>query len=223
MAKYVQKGKAVWLSTKPAPAGVSITAATKAEPAVLTVANTLKAGDIVRVEQTGLSELDGKAFEVESATATEITLLNADTTSSVGTFNATNAKAYFYTHAAGMVETCFSSFDVQREAAATIAAATFCGTDSLAGQPGGTTINVAGFDDPESDGLKELIRAYYDGLPRVLEYIYPASASSSGKSYRMIFPSVTVSGFNGPTATPDGAAGFTATLVANGDPTITFL
>lgn len=222
MAKYILKGKAVWISKVPAPAGVAITAATKAKPAVITVANSAKIGDIVRVEGTGLASLDGKAFEVTVASATELTLGNTDTTND-GTFVATDAKAYIYPMDTALVETCFNSFNVNREPAATIAAATFCGTDSFAGQPGGTTIEVAGFDDPESEGLHELIKAFNDGLPRVLVYVYPASASSSGKSYKAIYPNVTVSGFSGPTATPDSVAAFTATLVVSGTPTLTFM
>jgi hypothetical protein len=222
--KYILKGKAVWISKAPAPAGVAITGITKAKPAVLTMVNTAKAGDYVRIAGTGFASLDGKAFKVLAATGTSITLDNSDSTVETGTFVANaSALGFVYDAVASLVETCFNSFDVQREAAATIAAATFCGTDSLAGQPGGMTINVAGFDDPESTGLHELIDAYNDGLPRLLVYRYPASASASGKAYEAIYPNVIVSGLSGPTATPDSVAAFSATLTVNGSPTLTFM
>lgn len=224
MAKYVQKGKAVWLSKAPAPTGVAITAVTKAKPAVLTVVNTAVAGDIVRVEGTGFAELDGRVFVVSSATGTSITLANSNTVASTGTLVTATAKAYHYEFEADFSETCFSSFNVTREPAATIAAATFCSTDSLAGQAGGTTVEFGGFDDPESEGLKELLRAFDDGLPRVMVYCYPASAASDGVTiYKTLFPSVTISGLSGPSATPDGAATFTGTAVVNGKATMTFM
>lgn len=222
--KYILKGKAVWISKAPAPAGVAITAISKAKPAVVTVTNTAAVGDYVRISGTGFASLDNKAFEVTAASATELTLGNSDSSKETGTFTANaNALAFVYGADTEMLETCFNSFDVQREGAATIAAATFCGTDSLAGQPGAVTINVAGFDDPESEGLHELIRAFEDGNPRVLVYVYPASASASGKSYKAIYPNVVVSNLTGPTATPDSVAAFTATLTVNGAPTLTFM
>jgi len=220
MTAYVQKGKAVWLSKNPAPTGLSITAATKAKPCVLTVTNTASVGDIIRVEQTGFASLDGRAFEISVASGTSLTLKNTDTTDETATLGA-SATGYIYEEGVDTVETCFSSFGVSREAAATISAGTFCGTTSLVGQAGATSIEFAGFDDPESEGLKELIRAQEDGVPRLMVYKYPAAASSTGAEYQLILPSVTIAGLNGPTATPDGAATFSGTGVVNGKGTLT--
>jgi hypothetical protein len=221
MSSYVLKGKAIWISKEPAPTGLAITAVTKAAECEITVTNTASPGDIIRVEGTGFSSLDGKAFEVKSASLTAV-VIDFDTTAETGTFT-TGGKAYIYDAETGLVCVCLNSFGVNREAAATITAATFCGTDTLAGQPGAVTFEFAGFDDPESAGLAELIKAQMDGKPRVMVYVYPASASSTGKSYKLILPSVVVSGLNGPVATADGAATFSGTGTVNGTPTYTNL
>lgn len=218
MSAYVQKGKAVWISKAPAPSGVAITAATKADPCVITVNNTAAVGDIVRIEGTGMATLDGRAFEIAVATATSITI-NVDTSGEAAA--ATTGQAYFYAEDSELVCVCLNSFGVTREAGATITAATFCGTDTLTGQPGAKTVEFGGFDDPESDGMRELIKAQDDGEPRVMVYVYPAAASSTGASYKLILPSVVIAGFNGPVATADGAATFSGTGTVNGRPTYT--
>ncbi len=221
MSSYVLKGKAIWISKEPAPTGVAITAVTAASPTVLTVANTLAVGDIVRIEGTGWATLDGKAFEVSSRTTTSLTI-NVSTVGETATIGS-SAKAYMYSNDTNLECLCLNSFGVNREAAATITAATFCGTDTLSGQPGAVTFEFAGFDDPESAGLAELIKAQMDGKPRVMVYVYPATASSTGKAYKLILPSVVVSGLNGPVATADGAATFSGTGTVNGTPTYTNL
>jgi hypothetical protein len=221
MTAYVQKGKAVFISKAPTPTAVSITGATAANPCVITVVNTAADGDIVRIEGTGMAALDGRAFEVDSATGTSITV-QVDATGDVA---ATSGSAFFYDMAdvAEMVETCFNSFGYNREAAATITAGTFCGTTTLSGAPGAQTIEFAGYDDPESEGMKEIIRAEKDGIPRVVVYNYPPAASATGVGYKLILPAVTFAGFNGPVATADGAATFSGSGTVNGDPTYTFM
>lgn len=219
MTAYVQKGKAVWISKAPAPSGVAITAASKANPCVLTVTNTASAGDIIRIEGTGYAALDGRGFEVKSADATSVTI-DVDTATETATMNPA-AKAYFYEYDMELVCLCLNSFGVTREAGATITAATFCGTDTLSGQPGAKTIEFGGFDDPDSAGLHELIKAQDDGVPRLMVYSYPASASSTGVAYKLILPSVVIAGLNGPVATADGAATFSGTGTVNGLPTYT--
>jgi hypothetical protein len=218
MSSYILKGRAIWISKAPAPTPINITAATKAKPCVLTVTNTAAAGDIVRVEGTGMLSLDGRAFEVISATGTEITI-DADT--SAESAAATAGEAFVYKKDVDLVCVCLNSFGFNREAGATITAATFCGTDTLSGQPGAKTIEFAGFDDPEAEGLKELQNAYDDGVPRVMVYTYPPSASSTGKSYQLILPSVVISGLNGPVATADGVATFSGSGTVNGRPVYT--
>lgn len=217
MGAYVQKGKAVFISKLPAPTAVAITAATKANPCVLTVVNTAAVGDYVRVEGTGMASLDGRAFEITDATGTSLTI-TADTTNEVNA--ATSGSAYIYP-ADELLETCFNSFGFTREAAATITAGTFCGTTTLRGQDGANTIEFAGYDDPEDAGENELIKAQLDGQPRLLVYKYPPAASATGVGYKLILPSVTISGLNAPVATADGAATFTGTGISNGTPTYT--
>ena len=68
--------------------GVTLVAATvvsKAAPTEITVANTLKAGDLVYLaaDSTGLPEIDGKWWVVgPTPSATKFTLLGSDTTGS---------------------------------------------------------------------------------------------------------------------------------------------
>lgn len=219
MGAYVQKGKAVLISTVPTPTAVAITGVSAANPAVVTVPNTAAPGDIIRIEGTGFQSVDGQVFEVISATPTAVTI-GADTSGESAA--ATAGSAFFYSLTDGsLVETCFSNFGFNREAGATITAATFCGTNTFAGAPGAQTIEFAGFDDPESEGLEELIKAQRDGIPRVVVYNYPPSASSVGNGYKLLFPSVTIAGLNGPIASTEAAATFTGTAVSNGTPTYT--
>lgn len=219
MSAYVQKGKAVYISSLPQPVAVAITAATKANPCVLTVVNTAAVGDYVRVEGSGMATLDGRAFEITAVSGTSATI-TADTSGEAAA--ATTGSAYFYPQA-DLVETCFSSFGFTREAAATITAGTFCSTTTLRGQDGANTIEFAGYDDPEGEGENELIAAQLDGQPRLLVYNYPTSASATGKAYKLILPAVTISGLNSPIATADGAATFSGTGISNGVPTYTQL
>lgn len=217
MSAYVQKGKAVYVSTVPKPTGVNITGISAAAKAVITVTNTAAVGDIIKILDSGMASLDGRAFEIETANGTSVTI-NFDTTGEVA---ATTGSAEFYSlDDATMVETCFNSFAYTREASATITAGTFCGTTTLAGQAGASTIEFAGYDDPESAGLHELLKAQDDAIPRVVVYNYPPSASSTGKGYKFIMPEVTVAGMVGaPAATSDGAATFSGSCTANGKPT----
>lgn len=218
MPAYVPKGKIVFISTLPAPAGVAITGVSKAVEAVLTITNTAAVGDFIVVQGTGYASLDGGGFEITAVTGTTVTI-TADTSKETGT--ATPGTGYIYNEATNMVETCFDNFAYNREAGQTITAGTFCGTTTLTGQAGAHTWEFSGFDDPESAGMAELIQAQKDGIPRLLVYNYPTAASATGKAHKFIVPAAVVAGFNGPVANAGAAATFSGSGTANGDPTYT--
>lgn len=143
---------------------LTVTAVTKAKPAVLTVgaaAATMKTGDVVTLgaSATGLSEIDGKTWVVGATTATTIELLGSDTTGSTGTFADGSATTGYKD--ADMVCLCLSSLTFNPEEAQTISVATFC--DPSASIPGAVagagTMDFGGYVDVTSNDYLELYKA----------------------------------------------------------------
>lgn len=165
---------------------VTPTAVTKAAPAEITAANTLKAGDLVYLaaDSTGLSEIDGKWWVVgPNPTGTEFTLLGSDTTASAGTFTAgTDIKGYAETD---MVCLCLSEITFNRDAPDTISTATFC--DTTASIPGSNTsagsVDFGGYVNIADADYKELLKLEASGDDTTWRVMLP------GNGY-IVFPAV---------------------------------
>lgn len=178
MAIVSTKGLNVWLQKGAAtPTELTVTAVSKAKPAVLTTTNTLAKGDVVSIPQssTGFSELDGKVFVIGAATGTSLDLLGADTTASTGTFVAGTNKPKVY-KAADFVKICASALNIDAASSSDISIGTFC--DPSAVLPGNTTpgnIGIDGFIDILSEGYKELYLATDDNKARILKIDLPSN------------------------------------------------
>ena len=150
---------------KPRATGTTIaaTAATKAKPAVLTVADVtgLKEGQLITLaaDSTGLSEIDGKTFVIQNidGTAQTFELAGSDTTGSAGTFTAGTAATYLAD--ADMQCLCLSEFSFSPETPDTIAAGTYCNPqDSIASAATAAgTFSFAGFIDKTDLGYQFLL------------------------------------------------------------------
>jgi hypothetical protein len=123
-------------ATKPGVTGTAMaaTAASKAAPAVITVADTtgMYDGQLIKLaaDSTGLSTLDGKTFVVEFAagdvpgTATTFKLLGSDSTADTGVFAAGADMTAW--GKADMQCLCFSEFSFNPETPNQISTATYC-------------------------------------------------------------------------------------------------
>lgn len=165
MAASSSKGVKICL-VKDGATGNSLTptAASKAKPAVITVADVtgIVAGDVIKLPAaaTGLSEIDGKDWIVGSVDsgANTFTLLGSDTTASTGAFAAGTMTHYGSTD---MVCLCLSSLSFNPEEATSVSVATFC--DPTASIPGAVvgagTVDIAGYVDVTSADYQELLKA----------------------------------------------------------------
>ena len=180
MAAKSTKGTKICI-VKDGATGVTLVAATavsKAAPTEITVANTLKAGDLVYLaaDSTGLSEIDGKWWVVGPApTATKFTLLGADTTGSTGTFTAGTAiKAY---SDADMQCICLSGITFNRDTPDTISTATFCDTTSSI--PGSSTsagsVDFTGYVNIADADYKELLKLETSGADTAWRVMLPGN------------------------------------------------
>ncbi len=217
MAAFSTKGLTVWIQKLPiAGTALTITNITNAKPAVITVADasTVSAGDVVRVEGTGIVGIDGVNWIVQAATGTTITLQGSDGTtasapSTTGTVNSLSDD---------MLELCVGTLDRQQTPAQAISVGTTCDpTAQIAGDPQAGTLSISGFIDYQKAGFLEFMKAIDDGLPRTLEIRLPTTAVASGDG-KIIFPSVTATGFT-ETFGVGAAAAFTGEFVLGSKPT----
>jgi hypothetical protein len=167
MAKS-SKGVTICVS-KPGATGTSLaaTAASKAKPAVITVADTtgMFDGQLIKLaaDSTGLSSLDGKTFVVEFAagdvpgTATTFKLLGSDSTADTGVFAAGADMTAW--GKADMQCLCFSEFSFNPETPNQISTATYCNPqDAIASAATAAgSVSFGGYIDITDAGYQFLI------------------------------------------------------------------
>lgn len=181
------------------------TAVSKATDTELTVTNTASAGDVVIVNTTGFSEIDGNAYYVKAATGTTLTLAGANTTSSSGTL-VTTPKVVLIKRA-NMVRLCLSQFEIGNPSTSTTDVSTFCGDASLPGAVTPGTLTLGGYPSPDDEGFEEITKAEADAQARALILILPASTELANGAF---VGEVALSGL-GYTLPLNGAVGFTVT------------
>lgn len=165
-------GTVFWISVLGAPTIELVpTAITKANPAVVTVDDTtgVTSGDVISFANTNFAALDGKSFVVGDVTATDLTILNADTTNETATLSSANPTATVIPMATGFDKFCLSTFSREAGAADTVSVGTFCDPSAtIAGTSDAGTISFAGYMDPTEDGYLELMKAVDDKQPRTI-------------------------------------------------------
>lgn len=162
MSKIVSDAH-LWLSIVGAadPTPLNITAMSSAGPVILTVTSTAKADDMVVLDNTGDPYLDGQAFRVASATATAVTLADADATKLATPKPSTGTMQLFSMAGAPatMLTACMATITVAGQAPASIALDDMCGSETLLGDAKPPTITFQGFSDKDAEGYKNLWRA----------------------------------------------------------------
>lgn len=188
-------------------------------PAVLEVAAgdvaAFGEGQLVRIDGTG-TDADGGLFVV-ALDAGAILLEGLDLSQEAEAV--ANAGTATPIPPADMLKFCLSEYEREIAAADPIDVSTFCGAESLAGDPTPGTITIGGYQDYGVAAYNEWRKAIKDGVPRAFHIILPPKAKS-GK--------VTPGGDILMTITPTGlteswalgeAASFTGEAVVNDDPT----
>jgi hypothetical protein len=210
--KFIMKNGSFWIGASPAPAANSITAATYADPMVLTVANSAAVGDIAIVSGSGFAELDNRPVRVSAATATSVDL-DIDATG-FGTIRAGATVRFF--GAAAWLELCLAGLEIDSGTVESITIGTYCDAGAaLAGAPSNGTVNINGFLDVTDPGYKELEKAAADGIPRTFKLVLPQSANptstdGTGGAYYFINATVGAISLAFPVGQP---ATFTSSLV----------
>lgn len=157
---------------------LTVTAISKANPAVVTADNTvaqLAKGDIVTFgNQTGFTELNGKSFIVTTASPTQVTIA-VDLTAATGTLDTTNVTADGYKLASDFVKLCLNQLDIGAASVNDINVGTFCGPATISGQPTLGSLTVGGYVDPADAGYLEVMKAELDGKPRAVVVELPAN------------------------------------------------
>jgi hypothetical protein len=203
---YSTKGLKIWFGDAIVTT-VTPTAITKAKPAVVTAAAmTVVNGDVAYMASTGFPELDGKYFTIGAATATSMTLLGSNTTSSAGTLAAT--PKIEVTEKTDLIDLgCLAKTIVfNSDAPASIAAGTYCDPSLAIASPirPPSTIEITGNINIADPAYKELLDGVDDGLTRVVDIVLPFGQGD------IIAPSVTtVVNWDLPV---DGVQGFSATM-----------
>ena len=169
MARISSQGTVAQLEVMPRATGVSITAMTKAAPAVATVGagnmTDFVAGVWVLITAVGWDSVDAKIFKVKNPNggAGTFELAGSDTSAEVPSFPA-GALAY----ALDFEEVCFNTISRDSPASATVDVTTLCddARQTVAGMPAPGTITFAGFYDSVDAGYQELRAAYEAGDDR---------------------------------------------------------
>ena len=224
MAAFSTKGMKIYLekkSTGSSPASpVTITSVSNSKPAIVTVPSadmaSFNLSDLVILNGTGIPSLDGKTFNISVVddVAFGLTLQGSDASSAVApstTGTITNVEGSF-------VEFCLATLDRQQTPAQAISVGTTCDPSAtLAGEPEAGTLAITGFEDFESPGFIEWLKAVEDGIPRILEIELPPSATPPGVQGSIVYPSVTASGFSESYAV-NAAAAFTGEMTLGTKP-----
>lgn len=154
----------------------AISAATKAKPAVLTVASStgIVAGDLVHVTGTGLRSLDDRVFPVSAVTATTITLAGSDSVADTGTLVTATAKVDGFKK----TSCCLSTFARTSPPAAQIDVTSLCDTvrKKVPGITDVGTFRFDGFYDSVDPGYQALLKFWLANENRCVA-IVPQDAS----------------------------------------------
>jgi hypothetical protein len=168
--KFSTRGLKTYILVKTASATVTqITGVTQAKPAVMTPAGT--PGDVVKIDGTGMSSLDGRVFEVGAGGA----LLGSNTTHENAA--ATTGSAAAYDPAADFDGFCINSLSRDVPAGETISVATFCDPEAqVAGSPAGAgTLSWGGPIDFCDAGFQQMQDWLDQGGEAVLKVQFPGT------------------------------------------------
>lgn len=157
------------------PTTLTPTAISRAAPAEVTVTNTLSAGDVVVMKDTGFPELDGKTFVVSAPSGTKFDLLGSDTSASTGSLGG-SPKADAYADA-NMICLCLASLSINADQPGTIDVSTFC--DPTASIPSGVqtagTFDFSGYVDVNSSDYPELLKLVESGAASQMRVFLPGN------------------------------------------------
>ena len=218
MAGKSSKGVVMYLSDGSDPTEMPITAVSNAAPAVITVtgvAADVPIGSVVKVNDTGFPELDGKYFPVSSAVdaagSVQVTLTGSDTTASTAVLRAEATLDVWVGGA--MTKLCLSSFAFNTETPAAVSVGTYC--DPSASIPGSVTtagtVTLAGYIDKDDAGYVEILEAVEDGKERVFSIILPQEQGE-------IIAPLTLSAVTWDIPLSDGGMAFTASGALGSSP-----
>jgi len=160
MSRISSQGTVVMIQNGDATAGETITAVTKAKPAVLTVTGTTAAkGDIVVPQGTGFASIDGRPFKVSAVATGSVTLEDSDTSNEQGTATSGTLEK------PPLTELCRSTFTVNQPAGATIDVTTLCDEAHriVSGLPAIATWQANGFYDYSDAAMLAARDAYRSG------------------------------------------------------------
>lgn len=217
MAGKSSKGVVMYLSDGSDPLSDPITAVTKGNPTTLTVTQTapggpVTVGSVVKINDTGYTELDGKYFPVSAVAGDVVTLVGADTTNSTATTVRPEAAMDVWAGNA-MTKLCLSSFAFNTETPAAVSVGTYC--DPSASIPGSVTtagtVTLSGFIDKDDAGYVEILEAVEDGKERVFSIILPQSQGE-------IIAPLTLSAVTWDIPLSDGGMAFTASGALGSSP-----
>lgn len=170
MAAKSSQGTRVFISNGAAPTTVTITAVTKASPAVVSVSSAaaLAVGDIVMPRNTGFKSIDEFPYRVAAISTLDITLEDSDTTGETGTVTAGDLEEHT------LIELCVANFTTDQPAGTTLDVTTMCDVArrTLSGLPGQGTWTANGFHDG-GDASQQIAReAYRSGDDQVFRLIF---------------------------------------------------
>lgn len=164
MSRISSQGSVIMIQSGPLTVGPVAIAATKAKPAVVTLAVAAvppAVGDIVVPLATGWNSLDGRPFKVAAVAGEAVTLADSDTTREVAAFPGAGASLQGATFA----ELCRSTFTMNNPAGATIDVTTLCDDAHriVSGLPAIGTWTANGFYDVNDAAMFLARDAYRDG------------------------------------------------------------
>ena len=151
----------------------TITDISNTNPVILGATNTAKAGDIVTVNGTGYTLLDGKSFIAgPNTSATEIELIGADGTNVPASTDPFTGTAKVFSEMTGL---CLNALAINADTPGTISVATYC--DPTASLPATVvqagTLTFGGFVDVTAEDYPALLQASEDGLQRIIRIQLP--------------------------------------------------
>jgi hypothetical protein len=163
-----------------APTNLTVTAVVPATtpdgPTLITAANTAAAGDVVVFgSSTGFKALNNRAYPVIATglSATQFNIVGADTYGSTETMsNSITAQLY---KKVNNVNLCLSGFDIAAATTNEVDTSTYCADSSVLGKSTPGSITLTGYGDKQDVGMKELLRAESDGIPRLLTITLPGN------------------------------------------------
>lgn len=181
MTAVSTKGTVISISSgESTPTDLTVTAVTPATApwglTKITAANTAVAGDVVVFgSSTGFKALNNRAYPISPTglSATEFNIVGADTYGSTETIS-NNITAQLYAQV-NNVNLCLSGFDIAQATTNEVDTSTYCADSSVLGKTTPGTITLTGYGDKEDVGMKELLKAESDGIPRLLTITLPAN------------------------------------------------